>query len=278
MKDNSPSRTAQGAAMHRAAHQLLDRPPVFQDPYALRIIGPEAEAQLRADGAIGPRSQGLRAFIAARSRFAEDALREAIGRGLGQYVLLGAGLDTFAYRSAETYPDVTVFEVDHPATQGWKRERLADSGIAVPPSLRFVPVDFESETLSDGLSRTAFDFSRPALFAWLGVVPYLTREAVMATLRFIAGLPKDNAVIFDYGEPLERRAPEAARALAQRVADIGEPFKSTFMPEDLVPQIRALGFSVVEDFNSGALNERYFANRADDLKLRGYGHVLLARV
>jgi methyltransferase (TIGR00027 family) len=281
MKDNSPSRTALGAAMHRAAHQLLDHPPIFADPYALRIVGPKAEAELRGGTSrhADVRGRGLRAFIAARSRFSEDALAEAVARGVPQYVLLGAGLDTFAYRAAQTYPGLAVFEVDHPATQGWKRERLSDAGIAVPPSLTFAPVDFERETLGGGLAKAGFDRGTPALFAWLGVVPYLTREAIKATLRFIAGLPKGSAVIFDYGEPARDDAQQqAAVALMERVAAAGEPFRSHFMPGELVGDVSALGFSQVENFDAGRLNPRYFADRADDLKLRGNGHILMARV
>jgi methyltransferase (TIGR00027 family) len=284
MKHDSPSRTAQSAAMRRAAHQLLDRPPVFEDPYALRIIGPEAEVELRgADSRHSdPRSRGLRAFIAARSRFSEDALAEAAGRGLPQYVLLGAGLDTFAYRAAQTYPHLAVFEVDHPATQGWKRQRLSDAGIAVPETLTFAPVDFECETLADGLARAGFDTGQSALFAWLGVVPYLTREAIMATLRFIAGLPKGSEVIFDYGEPPQARDSALQRAalaaMRERVAAAGEPFRSFFAPDELLRDVAALGFSHVEDFDADVLNARYFSGRTDDLKLLGRGHLLLARV
>jgi methyltransferase (TIGR00027 family) len=283
MEDNSPSRTALGAAMHRAAHQLLDHPPVFADPYALRIIGPEAEAVLREGVSHhgDARSRGLRAFIAARSRFSEDALAEAVAEGVVQYVLLGAGLDTFAYRAAQAYPGLAVFEVDHPATQGWKRERLSDAGIVAPPSLTFAPVNFERETVGDGLARAGFDKSKPALFAWLGVVPYLTREAVMATLQYIAGLPRGSAVIFDYGEPPHMRdevQQQTARALMERVAAAGEPFRSYFMPDELVRDVSALGFRDVEDFDAEKLNPRYFADRMDELKLRGIGHLLMARV
>src|ERR1700744_1784037 len=148
MEDNSPSRTALGAAMHRAAHQLLDHPPIFADPYALRIVGPQAQAELRSGASrhADVRIRGLRAFIAARSRFSEDKLAEAVAHGVPQYVLLGAGLDTFAYRAAQTYPGLAVFEVDHPATQGWKRERLAQAGLTLPDALTFAPVHFQTAT------------------------------------------------------------------------------------------------------------------------------------
>lgn len=282
MEDNQPSRTAQGAALHRAAHQLLDTPQVFADPLALRIIGREAESELRAALLrIRTERAGLRAFIAARSRFSEDTLAEAVAQGVRQYVLLGAGLDTFAYRAAKAFPGLSVFEVDHPATQGWKRERLAEAGIVIPDMLTYAPVNFESETLADGLARAGFDAKAPAVFAWLGVVPYLTREAIMAALGFIAGLPRGTTVIFDYGEPPSQRDDAAAaahRAMAERVAASGEPFRSFFMAEDLMRDVSAAGFSAVDDFDAATLNERYFAGRSDDLRLRGSGHLMRARV
>lgn len=283
MEDNRPSRTAQGAALHRAAHQLLDNPRVFADPLALKIIGPEAEAELR--GGVDPHTEiprsGLRAFIAARSRFSEDTLAEAVAEGVHQYVLLGAGLDTFAYRAAKAFPGLRVFEVDHPATQGWKRQRLADAGIMVPDVLTYAPVNFETETLSDGLIRVGFDEKAPAVFAWLGVVPYLTRDAIMATLRFIASLPRGTRVVFDYAEPASARdgAGRAAHeAMAARVAASGEPFRSLFMADDLKRDVAALGFSRVDDFDAAVLNPRYFAGRSDDLRLRGAGHLMRACV
>lgn len=284
MEAHQPSRTAQGAAMLRAAHQFLDKPPVFADPLALRIIGAEAESELRkfqdAPQTDRPRT-GLRAFIAARSRFSEDTLAEAVGLGVRQYVLLGAGLDTFAYRAAKNFPGLSVFEVDHPATQGWKRQRLAETGIAVPDVLTFAPVNFETETLAHGLVRAGFDSDKPAVFAWLGVVPYLTHDAIMATLRFIAGLPKGTTVIFDYGEPASTRH-EASRIaheeMAARVAANGEPFRSFFPPEDIMRDVKSAGFSQVEDFDSQMLNARYFRDREDGLELRGAGHLLRARV
>lgn len=303
MEQNQPSRTAQGAAMHRAAHQLVDHPPVFVDPLALTIIGQEAETELREGRevrATAP-SSGLRAFIAARSRFTEDCLAEAMARGVGQYVLLGAGLDTFAYRA--TRKSLRVFEVDHPATQAWKRARLSEVRIATPDWVTYAPVDFERETIKDGLARAGFDLSRPAMFAWLGVTPYLTREAVMATLAFVATLPKGTEIVFDYpAAPNDKMreavmamlssetAPDSAaaargetpregfEALATRVAAAGEPFLSLFVSEELLRDIKAAGFSFAEDLDSDALNARYFAGRKDGLSLRGWGHLMHARV
>src|SRR5271169_4489280 len=165
------SRTAQRVAIRRAAHQLLDQPRVLDDPLALRIIGSEAAEELRSN----PKehhafSRAFRAFMAARSRYAEDELAHVVAQGVKQYLVLGAGLDTFAYRNP--HPGLRVFEVDHPATQAWKREQLQEASIPIPPSLTFVPVDFEQQTLADGLERSGFDLNASAFFSWLGVTPY----------------------------------------------------------------------------------------------------------
>ncbi len=283
MEALQPSRTAQGAAMHRAAHQLLDIPQVFADPLALAVIGSEAEAELRAGHDWqGMASSGLRAFIAARSRFAEDCLAQAIDQGISQYVLLGAGLDTFAYRAGAKFPALAVFEIDHPATQAWKRQRLLQARIAVPDSVTYVPVDFETDTLVEALKRAGFAFSRPAMFAWLGVTPYLSAEAVMGTLSTVAQtMAPGSEIVFDYAEPLTDHADDAGAgfaAMAERVASLGEPFRSFYEPGPLARDVAAMGFSRVEDFDSAALNARYFAHRADGLKLKGRGHLMRARV
>ena len=266
--------------MHRAAHQLVDRPPVFEDPLALRIIGEEAATELREgrDERAATASTGLRAFIATRSRFTEDCLDAAMARGVRQYVLLGAGLDTFAYRGRRD--GLRVFEIDHPATQAWKRARLGEVGIAVPDGVIYAPVDFERETLREGLARVHFDFAAPAMFAWLGVTPYLTREAVMGTLGFVASLAKGSEIVFDYAEQPGENSVHRAHfeALAARVAAAGEPFRSLFETDALVNDIRALGFSFVESLDAAALNARYFNGRKDGLSLRGRGHLMHAQV
>jgi methyltransferase (TIGR00027 family) len=278
MKGDAPSRTAWGAALHRAAHQLVDRPPVFADPLALTIVGEEAAAELRLrrDRHALRGAAPLRAFIAARSRFAEDELAVAFAGGIRQYVLLGAGLDTFAYGRSGAFPALGVFEVDHPATQGWKRSRLREAGIEIPACVTYVPVDFERETLREGLARAGFDFASPAFFAWLGVTPYLTRSAVMATLAFIASLKSGSAVAFDYAE--RPRWGSRGWWLAARVAAAGEPFKSFFKPAELEQAMQGQGFSQARDWDTGALNARYFAGRGDGLRLAGRGHLMHARV
>jgi methyltransferase (TIGR00027 family) len=278
VNEGRPSRTAQRVAVRRAAHQLLDRPLVFEDPFALLIIGPDAAAATaaKADGRI---SSSFRAFMAVRSRYAEDELAAAVARGTRQYVVLGAGLDTFAWRNP--WPDLRVFEVDYPATQHWKRQRLANVGMIQPPSLTFAPVDFESQTLSDGLRAAGFHADEPAYFSSLGVTMYLTREAFESTVSFIGALPHGGGVTFDYA--VERSGLGVFEKLAldhltRKVAAMGEPFQLFFPPAELAATIQRLGFSDLEDMGTDELNARYFRNRKDGLRLRGgIGRLMRAR-
>ncbi len=279
MAQFQPSRTAIGAALHRAAHQILDRPPVLDDPLAVRIIGAQAEQALREERDPRVTQVGLRAFIAARSRLAEDRVAQAYRRGVRQYVLLGAGLDTFGYRN--DHADLKVFEVDQPATQHDKRARLAAAGIDVPASLTFAAVDFERETLAAGLARAGFDLTAPAQFAMLGVSMYLTADAVSGTLSFIAGRPAGTEVVFDYATPpqrLDHGQRTAAQALSARVAAAGEPFTTTFEAAELGRRLRELGFTRIEDLDLHALNASYFADRQDGLRLRGAARISIAGV
>ena len=184
MQSSAPSRTALRVALRRAAHQLYDAQPlVLDDPIAVAILGDTYAEELRRTPTRPDRpfSVGLRAFLVARSRYAEDAVRRAVVQGVTQYVLLGAGLDTFAYRNP--YPQLRVFEVDHPATQQWKHELLEISDLTTPANLTYVPVDFERQSLSEQLQSAGFNEAVPTFFAWLGVVPYLTLEAFRSTDR-----------------------------------------------------------------------------------------------
>jgi methyltransferase (TIGR00027 family) len=280
MREGRPSNTAQRVAIRRAAHQLLDDPPVLIDPVALTIIGAEARAQLQEDPEKLQNRAGryLRAFLAARSRFAEDELAIAVARGVRQCVILGAGLDTFAYRNP--YADLQVFEVDHPATQAWKLRRLGEVGIAPPPLVTFVPVDFERAALSERLLQTGFNGRRPAFFSWLGVTPYLPREAVFATLQAIASISAGNAVVFDYAVPrsslgfLQRVALDA---LSRRVAAAGEPFQGFFEPKEMVGELSRMGFAVIEDLDGATINRRYFDRRPDGLRVGSVGRMISAK-
>ena len=260
MLPRSPSRTALSAAVHRAAHQSAEGGRIFRDPLAVAILG--AGVSLPGQAELDAR-RPMRLFIAIRTRFAEDHLADAVQRGVRQLVVLGAGLDTYAYRGAHA-GRLIVFEVDHPATQAWKRERLDEAGIALPRNLRFAPVDFEAERLSDGLRAAGFDPSQPSFFTWLGVVPYLTADAVTGTLSFIGSLPGGAAVVFDYGSPTGALSAEArARhaALAARVAEAGEPFLSLFEPAELAGHLRAAGFTLVRDWGAAEISARYLSGR-----------------
>lgn len=274
MHGAQPSATALRVALRRAAHQVVDAPPlVFDDPLAVRILPPAAREELKRTPAAErrPHSAALRAWMVARARFAEDVLATGVReRGIGQVLVLGAGLDTFAYRNP--YPSVRVFEVDHPATQAWKRDLLAAAAIAVPDSLRFVPVDFEQESLGEELAGVGFSLEIPTATAWLGVVPYLTPEAFAGTLGTLAGCAAGSSVVFDYGQPREVLSPPEQLmrdSLAVRVAQAGEPFRLFFTPEGLAGQLAMDGLSVVEDLGGEELAPRYFAGRADGLTLRG---------
>jgi methyltransferase (TIGR00027 family) len=218
--------------------------------------------------AMHPVARDFRAFMAVRSRYVEDQLANAVTQGVTQYVVLGAGLDTFAYRNP--FPDLHVFEVDFPATQQWKHQMLAEAQIALPANLTFVPVDFEHHTLAEELANAGLNLRAPAFFGWLGVVPYLTLAAFRATLNTIAQLPKGTAVGFDYALSPQTLSPvgrTAFEALAARVAAAGEPFKLFFTPEEMEAELRTAGFHQIEQLDYEQLNEGYFNNRADGLKL-----------
>jgi len=284
MKEDQPSATAQRVAMRRAAHQLLDDPKVFEDPVALLIIGKESASALQADPhqfEATPLSSYLRAFVAARSRYAEDQLAVGVRRGVSQYVILGAGLDTFAYRNP--YPEgvLRVFEVDYPSTQTWKRARLEEVGITLPGNLTFAPVDFETQTLEEGLRSVGYNPSKCTFFSWLGVTEYLATEVVMATLRFVASATVGSGVVFDYmisPSLLTSAQRSGFDVLSQRVASANEPWKAFFVPELLTRDLRAMGSRSVENSGPEEINARYFKNRKDGLRVGSLSHIINAQV
>ena len=275
MEEIRPSQTALRVALRRAAHQLYDaKPLVLDDPMAVRILGKRYAGELERTPGRDPKlkerpfSAALRAFVVARSRYAEDLLNAAVERGVRQYVLLGAGLDTFGHRNP--YPQVRVFEVDHPATQAWKRELAAEAGLESPASLVYAPVDFERESLAKGLAAAGFDAGSPALFAWLGVTPYLTLAAFRATVGYIGSRAGGSGMVMDYGQPRHALPPLeqlAHDSLASRVARAGEPFRLFFTPGEVAAEMK--GFHAIEDLGSGEINARYFAGRTDSLRLIG---------
>jgi methyltransferase (TIGR00027 family) len=259
-------------AQRRASHQVLDAPCVFPDPLAVRLVS--GGAAFEPDGS-APR---LRAFLAVRSRIAEDALARAVAAGVRQYVVLGAGMDTFAYRNP--HPALRVFEVDHPATQAWKRDRLDAAGIGIPAGVTFVPVDFERQSLAEELGRAGFRAGAPAFFSWLGVTAYLAAAAVLGTLRTVAELTRaGGGIAFDYGtspESLDPRQRAAWESWAARVAALGERWTSWFEPAALARELGAMGFVEVEDLGNDEINRRWFARRADGLAVGGWGRMVVA--
>ena len=278
MQTGEPSQTARGAAAYRAIHQTLEGGAIFSDPFAARILDEETRARLD-ETAADPSLRPWRLFIAARSRFSEDTLAASVARGVRQIVVLGAGLDTFSLRNPHAGQGVRVFEVDYPATQAWKRERLKQAGIAVPASLTFAPVDFERQSLTDGLKNAGFQADRPAFFQWLGVVPYLTREAVSLTLDFIAHVPVSE-VVFDYAEPfenylVERRAD--VMAIAANAASRGEPWLSLFDPAELSEMLHNKGFGVVEDLGLAEITERFYGALKQGIVIGPGAHIVRAQ-
>lgn len=281
LQGGRPSATALSVAERRAAHQLIDLPPVFEDPLALTILGEEGAARVRGelDRHDRPWDRALRAFVSVRSRFAEDRIGAGYRQGVRQYVVLGAGLDTFGLRNARA--DLRVFEVDHPSTQAWKRARLRESGLEPPPTLIFAPVDFQRQSLERGLRAAGFRTDVPACVSCLGAIMYLTLEVAFETLGFVGSLPRSSEIVFDFVVPPETMAPrarEAAERLFQTVADLGEPFRSTIAPDDLVRRLLQIGFSEAETLGVEDLNPLYFEGRSDSLRLSGSGRIARARV
>jgi len=261
--------------MHRAVHQTLEGGFIFTDPYALQILDDEARAGLSAM-ADDASQRSMRLFIAARSRFSEEAMAASVARGVRQVVVLGAGLDTFSLRNP--HAGVTVYEIDYPATQVWKRERLAQAGITLPSSLVFGPIDFERQSLADGLAATGFRNDQPAYFQWLGVVPYLTREAITTTLDFVAGIA-GSEVVFDYAEPFENYPPPMRAnliAVAESTAARGEPWLSLFDPPDMAALMEARRFAEFEDVTRGELARRYYGDLGEGLRSGPGPHLVRA--
>jgi methyltransferase (TIGR00027 family) len=276
MQQGQASRTAVGAAGHRAAHQILERGFVFADPLALRILGQDADEAI-ALAKEQPERRPLRLFIAMRSRFAEDSARRAIQEGVRQILVLGAGLDTFAYR-LQPSEGLSVFELDHPATQREKRRRLAEAQIHEPGHVAYVAHDFEHGSMAAALEASGLNPDNPTFVLWLGVTPYLAEEAVYATLGELARFPGGVEVVFDYANPphaFDEGAPrDFRRAMAERVAASGEPFRGYFHSDELHARARSLGFSEIEDLDRAALIGRYLPDFSISSRSGPGGHVV----
>jgi methyltransferase (TIGR00027 family) len=272
--------TAERVAIGRAAHQLRDDPRVFDDPLALRIIGENARRAIEAAGQeSAPYVAFLRAFLAARSRLAESELADAYARGVRRYIVLGAGLDTFAYRNS--FADLQVIEVDHPATQAWKRERLAEADILTPASVTFAPIDFATEDLGATLRGAGAGAGDSSFVSWLGVTPYLERDAIETTLTAVGGVVgPDGGLVFDY-VTAARTAASLQRAffqhLVDRLKEMGEPFRTFLEPKEVVEFLPRAGFRRVTDWSPDEINAGFFAGRSDGLRVGGLGRIVAAR-
>jgi methyltransferase (TIGR00027 family) len=277
----------------RAAHLLLDdEPKIFRDDFALQFSGEQSEPSLGegmpgidGDAANRPGPQMaefpkmVRAFMIARSRFTEDALLRAVGNGIRAYIILRAGLDSFAWRHPELRNNLRVFEVDHPASQAWKRARLEELGLDTPGNLSFLPMDFERQALLDALREAGLGANQPAFFSWLGVTQYLTMGAVLGTLRQIAAFGPGTQVSFTFVAPPDPWAENERQLLAMATAwaaSRGEPWLTFLNPSEVTGQLEALGFHILEHLSPGDANNRYFAARADGLRVASSAHVLLA--
>ncbi len=258
MKPNEPSRIALIVARQRAAHQVLDHGSILYDPFAMKILREDEKEVLQfANG--HPLASIGRLFTAARSRIAEDALSGAVERGVRQIVILGAGLDTFALRNPHAARQIRIYEVDHPATQAWKRQRLAEAQIALPPWLILVPVDFERDDVGEKLVAAGFQQNSPAFFTWLGVVPYLTSDAIGRTLDYMSSV-QNSEVVFDYMEPPEAFSEELRQVeteRAEQLRKIDERSVSRFEPAGMAALLRSHGFRSIEDINFPEIASRF---------------------
>lgn len=264
--DTGPSRTALVTAVARDLHREEPPPLVLDDTLALQLAGKEGLAlrdRLRAE----LRYDDLLAFsrwVCVRSRYAEDIVEQQAGTGVGQYVILGAGLDTFAYRHPD--PGLRVFEVDHPATQAWKQRRLASLGVAIPGNLVFVPVDFERQGLGPALEEAGCTFAEPAVFSWLGVTMYLTSDAIDQTLSAIARGAAGTRVVLTYNQPdhvLDNHAVRVTSAMRSIAAGFGEPFVTLFTRDEIDAVLREHEFDVIEHIGRDEARTRYFGGRRD---------------
>jgi len=273
MSQREASRTALATAYLRAAHQILDaKPLILDDPVAVGLLGEGAEQRIRqaAERYRTPEALALRSHVVLRSRFAEDRLSTAVQRGVSQYVIVGAGFDTFALRQPQWAHPLKIIEVDHPGSQAAKRSRIAEAGMQIPENVVYADIDFEQESLRDGLLRNGVSITKPTFFSWLGVSMYLTDAAIDATLGSMAAFPEGSEVVLTFLQPPmsdSRASLPGPSRLAQRVAESGEPFVSYFDRATIKGKLLAAGFSSVEFLTPEIANSRYFQQRQSDLPL-----------
>ena len=275
MSDYKASHTALGTAYLRAAHQLLDAQPLlFDDPVALPLLGLEGLKLIQdtADNYQTPEMLALRAHVVLRSRFTEDRLAAAVSRGITQYVILGAGFDTFALRQPAWAKNIKIIEVDHAGTQTMKRSHIAAAGLAMPENAVFADINFENESFHDGLFRYSVSMKEPSFFSWLGVTMYLKEDAIDAVLRSVAMFPADSEIVLTFVQP----PGDSPSPLAQRVANLGEPWVSCFAPYALKAKLLGVGFSKVKFLSPAEAEAWYFRQRPKDLPVPKQINILCA--
>lgn len=270
MKYARPSRMNDIPSIMRAIHQSRDdEPKILSDPVVAKLVDIGALDPIWLAPILDhPFAKQWRAGFLIRSRYAEDCLADLAARGIGQYLVLGAGFDTFAYRQPDWAAEIRIFELDHPETQSIKRERLAKSHVALPTNLTFVPIDFETTSLQQALRSTRFRFDRTTFCSWLGVTQYLTGTAIDTTLAFVLSLPRGSAIVFSFILPQDELSGVEADAVATAVrksAEVGEPWLSRFRPAELMERLRRMGFSEVFHFTPEEADARYLKNRQDGL-------------
>jgi len=273
------SRTMLRTAALRAAHQLLDDPPIFQDPVAVQLV-PEALLREAADS-MGEDNLALRTLLALRGRFAEDRLSRAAARSVSQYLMIGAGLDTFPWRQPADALNMRLFSADHPDSLAWTRAYLQERGLREPPNLVMVATDLEEGRLGEHLIGAGFDPRAATFCSALGLTQYLTRAAIQSLLAFVVSLPPGSEIVLSFVpadvDLSEEDALFVSRAV-QRVAAIGEPWKTRLQASNLANQLRSLGFSDVFHLTPQAAYTRYFASRQDGLRTPGFEQMICAVV
>jgi methyltransferase (TIGR00027 family) len=255
-------------AAARALHREEPQPWVLDDHLALGLAGDEGASitQRLRDELSAEELLAFSRWMCVRSRLAEDVVERAAAAGIRQYAILGAGLDSFAYRRPDLLARLRVFEVDHPASQAWKRKRLAELGVRLPANLVFAPVDFETQTLRAGLLAAGFDFATAAVFSWIGVTMYLTQAAIEATLETVAACPPGSRIVLTYNLPLsalEGQGQAIGGSMSRVVGEVGEPWISLFTPADAEALVHRCGFAEVEHFGPAEAVRTYFAGRPD---------------
>jgi methyltransferase (TIGR00027 family) len=259
-----------GAAIARAMHQVLDADPkILDDPLVVGLVEGSSREEIMRQPQDSRAPEWFRSTFPLRSRFTEDSLRDAVDDGIQQYVMLGAGMDTFPYRQPKwASRRLRIFEIDYPESQKFKRECLARRGISVPANVKFCPIDFEHMSVAEGVARWSLDRREVTFFSWLGVTQYLSREAIDSTLRFVLSMPKGSELVMEFilppGAWAATEAPYLAEVVA-RMAKHGEPWLTFFTPEEISTHLTALGFSQVSHLSPADAAARYFGNRRDRL-------------